>query len=139
MAVSTLYNIMVPCSHWRQPLVTLKQLPSLALGNDFWEMNAESFQRLQQLLEVAATVLSCGDCWKLRRVASEACNMMENTLSILIFIFSNKQRPQTESCLFSSTALKEPIEGIKCGYCFDTQVIYLDIQVNTVIALPRGN
>ena len=27
---------------------------------------------------------------------------------------------------------KEPIEGIKCGYC-------LDIQVNTEITLPRGN
>ena len=34
---------------------------------------------------------------------------------------------------------KEPIEGIKCGYCLDIQVIYLDIQVNIEITLPRGN
>ena len=34
------------------------------------------------------TVGSCGDCWKLRRVAGEARNMTENALSILIVIFS---------------------------------------------------
>ena len=34
------------------------------------------------------TVGSCGNCWKLRRVAGKACNMTENALSILIVIFS---------------------------------------------------
>ena len=34
---------------------------------------------------------------------------------------------------------QEQIEGIKGGYCLDIQVIHLDIQVNTVITLPRGN
>ena len=34
------------------------------------------------------TVGSCGDCWKLRRVAGEAHNMKENALCILIVIFS---------------------------------------------------
>ena len=34
------------------------------------------------------TVGSCGDCWKLRRVAGKAHNMTENALSILIVIFS---------------------------------------------------
>ena len=37
----------------------------------------------------------CGDSWKLWRVAGEACNMMENALSILIVIFSI-QLQQTE-------------------------------------------
>ena len=46
----------------------------------------ESFQRLQQLLEVAATVGSYGHCWKLRRLL-EARNITENALSILIVIF----------------------------------------------------
>ena len=53
----------------------------------------------------AVTVGSCGNCWKLRRVASEAHNMTENALSILLLFFpynSNKPRSQTESCLFSS-------------------------------------
>ena len=36
----------------------------------------------------AVIVGSCGDCRKLRRVADEARNMMENALSILIVIFS---------------------------------------------------
>ena len=35
-----------------------------------------------------ATVGSCGDCLKLRRVAGKACNMTENALSIVIVIFS---------------------------------------------------
>ena len=26
---------------------------------------------------------------------------------------------------------QEPIEKVKCGYCLDIQVIYLDILVNT--------
>ena len=43
--------------------------------------------RFQQLLEAAATVGSCGNCWKLRRVAGEDRNMTENALSILIVIF----------------------------------------------------
>ena len=33
------------------------------------------------------TVGSCGICWKLRRVAGKACNMMENVLYILIVFF----------------------------------------------------
>ena len=53
-----------------------------------WKRMRESFQRLQQLLEVAATVGSYSNCWKLRRVAGEARNMMENALSISIVIFS---------------------------------------------------
>ena len=43
----------------------------------------------------AVTVGSCGDSWKLRRVAGEASNMTENALSILIVIFS-AQLQQTE-------------------------------------------
>ena len=60
-----------------------------------WKRMRESFQRLQQLLEVASTVGSYSNCWKLRRVAGEACNMTENALSILI-IFS-VQFQQTET------------------------------------------
>ena len=41
------------------------------------------------------TVGGSGNCWKLRRVAGEARNMMENALSILIVIFSI-QLQQTE-------------------------------------------
>ena len=40
--------------------MTWKQRPSLALVNDFREMNAGELQRLQQLLEVAATAGSYG-------------------------------------------------------------------------------
>ena len=36
----------------------------------------------------AVTVGSCGDSWKLRRVAGKASNMTENALSILIIVFS---------------------------------------------------
>ena len=43
----------------------------------------------------AVTIGSCGDSWKLRRVAGEASNMTENALSILIVIFS-VQLQQTE-------------------------------------------
>ena len=46
-----------------------------------------SFQWLQQLLEDAETVGSCGNYWMLRRVAGEAHNMTENAFSILIIIF----------------------------------------------------
>ena len=56
----------------------------------------ESCQRLRQLLEVAATAGT--------RNMTEDRNMTEKALSILI-IFpynSNKPRPQTESCVFSS-------------------------------------
>ena len=70
--------------------MTWKQLPSLALGNDFQETNAG------ELPEVTATAGSCGDCWNLRRVAGEARNMTENALSILIVIFS-LQLQQTET------------------------------------------
>ena len=75
----------------------------------------------------AATVGRCGDGWKLRRVAGEARNMMENALSILILIFS-VQLQQTETSdrkLFI--------------YHLGILVIYLDIQVNTEITLPRRN
>ena len=78
--------------------MTCKQLPSLALGNDFWEMN------VGELPGVRATAGGSSDCWKLRRIAFEARNMTENALSILILIFlhnSNKLRSQTESCVFS--------------------------------------
>ena len=44
---------------------------------------------------VAVPVGSCGDSWKLRRVAGEASNMTENALSILNVIFS-AQLQQTE-------------------------------------------
>ena len=37
-----------------------------------WKRMWESFQRLQQLLEVAATVGSYGNCWKLRRLLEAA-------------------------------------------------------------------
>ena len=83
---------------WRWHPVTQKQLPSLALGNDFWETN------VRELSEVMATAGGRGGCWKPRRVAYEACNMTKNALSILIVIFlhnSYKPRPQTESCVFS--------------------------------------
>ena len=71
----------------------------MALGNDFWEMNAG------ELPEVTGTAGGCGDCWKLWRVSGEACNVIENALSILIVVFpynSNKPRPQTKSCAFAS-------------------------------------
>ena len=42
--------------------MTWKQLTSLALGNDFREMNAG------ELPEVTATAEGCGECWKLQRV-----------------------------------------------------------------------
>ena len=57
-----------------------------------------------ELPEVMATAQGCGDCWKLRQVASNAHNMRENAISILFVIFLynfNKLRPKTESCLFS--------------------------------------
>ena len=60
-----------------------------------------------ELPEMTATALGYGYCWKPRRVAGDAHNMMENALSILIVIFLhnyNKQRPQTESCIFSDLA-----------------------------------
>ena len=56
----------------------------------------------------AVTVGNCGDCWKLRRAAGKARNMMENALSILIVIFPynfNKLRAQTENCVFSGLAV----------------------------------
>ena len=54
--------------------MTRKQLPSLALGNYFWEMNAG------ELPEVIATAGGFGDCWKLRQVAGDA-PMMIDTIS----------------------------------------------------------
>ena len=104
-------NIIVPCSHWRLTPVTWKQLPSLALRNDFREMSAG------QLPEVTATAGGYSDCWKLRRlleaavycwklriVASEAHNMTKNALSILIVILSVQLRQTKTSdrklCIF---------------------------------------
>ena len=70
--------------------MTWKQLPSLALGNECRRVSrgCSNCWRLQRLLEAPVTDGSCGDCWKLRWVAGEARNMMENALSILIVIFS---------------------------------------------------
>ena len=78
------YDIIVPCGHWRWPPVTWKQFPSLALGNECWRVSRgySNCWRLQWLLEAVATFGSCSDCWKLRRVAGEACDMTENVLSI---------------------------------------------------------
>ena len=42
-----------------------------------------------------AAVGSCGDCWKLLRVAGKACNVTENALCILIVLFF-VQLQQTE-------------------------------------------
>ena len=64
--------------------MTWKQLPSLARGNDFWETNAGEFPELQQQLEVAVAVGSCGHCWKLRQVAGEAHNMTK-----MLFLYFN--------------------------------------------------
>ena len=111
--------IIVPCGHWSLKttsgdLETTSQFGTWKrlLGNE-----CGSFQRLQQLwslevavtvgscvdcwklrglLEAAATSGSCGDCWKLRRVAGKAYNMIEKALSILIVIFSI-QLQQTET------------------------------------------
>ena len=47
-----------------------------------------------------ATVGSCSDCWKLRRVAGEACNMMENALSIFIFSVQLQQTEISDKKLF---------------------------------------
>ena len=75
----------------------LEQLPSLALGNDFREMNVVEFPEVTATTGgVAETVESCGDCWKLRWVTGEARNMTEKALSILIVIFS-VQHQQTET------------------------------------------
>ena len=72
----------------------------MALGNDFWETNAEELWRLQQLLEVdrlwrlleaVATAGRCGDCWKLRSEARKASNVTENALSKLIFFVQLQQ------------------------------------------------
>ena len=48
--------------------MTWKQLPSLALGKDFWEMNAGEFPEVTAAAGNAATVGSCDG----RRVAGEA-------------------------------------------------------------------
>ena len=99
-------NIVVPCGHSRGPPVTRKRLPSLALVKDFPETNAG------ELPEVGG----CGDCWNPWWVASDARDMMENALSILIVIFlqnCNKPRPQKESCLFSDLASLINVESAK--------------------------
>ena len=116
---------------WRWPTVTWKQLPSLALGNDFLETNAGELPevkataggcsdcwKIRQLLEAAATVWSCGDCWKLRWVAGEARNMMENALSIVIVIFS-LQLQQTETSdrkLFKKNCVAPPVSKERYHY-----------------------
>ena len=51
------------------------------------------------LLEAAATVGCCGDCWKLRRVSGKSRNMTENSLSILI-VLSSVQTETTDRKLF---------------------------------------
>ena len=102
--------------HWRRPPVTWEQLPSLALGNECGRVargysNCWRLQRLLEavaMLEAAATAGSCGDCWKLQRVASEARNVTENALSILIVIFSIQlQQTKTSDrklCIFQHGA-----------------------------------
>ena len=51
----------------------LEQLPILALGNYFWKMNAHEFPEATATAgDVAVTVGSCGDCWKLRRLMEAA-------------------------------------------------------------------
>ena len=77
----------------------------------------------------------CGDYWKLRWVAGEACNMTENALSILI-IFS-VQLQQTEKLRQKAVYFPAPawenvgpiqIASWKCnfGIYLDIQVYYLD-------------
>ena len=68
-----------------------------------WKRMWESFQRLQQLQEVAATVGSCGDCWKLRRLLEAETSCWRGpqydgkcSLYILIVIFF-VQLQQTET------------------------------------------
>ena len=61
----------------------------------------------------AVTVGSCGDSWKLRRVAAETSNMTENALSILIVIFSVQlqQAEISERKLFIFHLGSQPITG----------------------------
>ena len=58
-------NIILPCGHSRQPRVTRKQFPSLSLRN-----------------ECGRVARGYGNCFKRRRVAGDAYNKMENSLSI---------------------------------------------------------
>ena len=116
-----------------------------------WKRMQKSFQRLQQLLEVAATVGSCGNCWKLRRfleAAGEARNadsrrgpQRDGKLSFYFnFNFipynSNKPRLQTESCLFSST-------DVTANHRLTATVMSLQCNVNKTLAPleepPRPN
>ena len=46
--------------------MTQKQLPSLALRNNFWEMN------VGELPEVTATAGVCGQCWRLQQLLEVA-------------------------------------------------------------------
>ena len=50
--------MIVQCGHSRRPPVSCKQLPSLALGNDFRETNEG------ELPEVTAPAGGYSDCWK---------------------------------------------------------------------------
>ena len=95
-------NIILPCGHSSLETnsghsETTSQFITRH-SNEFPKANAG------QLPEVTAIAGGCSDCWKQRRVASDACNMTKNDLSILIDIFPhnpNKLRPHTESYLFS--------------------------------------
>ena len=67
----------------------------------------------------------CGNCWKPRRVAGEASNMME-IFSILIVIFlynPNKSRPQTESCVFASLDCKYKWHLPTWRICINTMTV----------------
>ena len=50
-------NIILPCGHSRQPLVTRKRLPSLSLSTQ--KRMRESCQRLRKLLEATAGCHKC--------------------------------------------------------------------------------
>ena len=50
--------------------------------------------------------------------------------------FSGERFIQT--CIVEKLIIQYP-NKILSGYCLDVQVIYLDIEVNTEIILPRGN
>ena len=60
--------------------------------------------------------ICCGDGWKLRCVAGEACNMTENTLSILIVLFS-VQLQQTEISERKLFIFQHGVTGLSSHLC----------------------
>ena len=67
---------------------------------------------------------------KLWEEQSFECRKTSLIRRAVVFQKMNKQKEPTQ---------QEPMEGIKGGYCLDILVIHLDIQLNTVITLPRVN